>query len=156
MGSSMSALFKKLNLGDNDRILVLNAPESFDAVLTELDSVRVLKRATAKTRVSFAIGFAVTQTDLDRVSTRLAQVAEGDAVVWLAYPKKSSKNFRCEFDRDSGWTILGDAGFEGVRQVAIDEDWSALRFRRVENIKSFTRSRSMAISKKGKGRARKP
>jgi hypothetical protein len=28
------------------------------------------------------------------------------------------------------------AGFDTVRQVAIDEDWSALRFRRVEYIKS--------------------
>lgn len=152
----MSALFKKLNLGDNLKILVLNAPESFDGQLEELDGVRVLKRATTKTRVSFAIGFAVTQADLERVSSKLVQVAEGDAIVWLAYPKKSSKNYSCEFNRDSGWTTFGDAGFEGVRQIAIDEDWSALRFRRVENIKSFTRSRSMAISKMGKGRARKP
>jgi hypothetical protein len=29
------------------------------------------------------------------------------------------------------------AGFDSVRQIAIDEDWSALRFRRVEYIKSY-------------------
>jgi microsomal dipeptidase-like Zn-dependent dipeptidase len=37
-----------------------------------------------------------------------------------------------------------------VRQVAIDEDWSALRFRRTEQVKTFTRSR--AISAAGRKR----
>jgi hypothetical protein len=49
--------------------------------------------------------------------------------VWVAYPKKASRRYGCEFDRDTGWQALGDAGFEPVRQVAIDEDWSALRCR---------------------------
>lgn len=152
----MSPLFKKLNLGTHEKILVLNAPEAFQVELEKLDEeIRVLKRATAKTRVGFSIGFASTETELDRVSIKLVQTADGDAVVWLAYPKKSSKNFKCEFNRDSGWEVLGEGGFEGVRQVAIDEDWSALRFRRVENIKSFTRRKSMAISKVGKTRGRK-
>ena len=152
----MTPLFKKLNLGTINRILVLNAPDSFQDELELLDDdVRVLKRATAKTRVEFAIGFASTESELDRVSKKLVETTEGDAVVWLAYPKKSSKNYECTFDRDSGWEVLGEAGFEGVRQVAIDDDWSALRFRRVENIKSFTRSKKMAISKTGKKRAKK-
>lgn len=152
----MSPLFKKLNLGTHERMLVLNAPDSFQAELKQVgNDVRVLKRATTKTRVGFAIGFATTATELDRVSKKLVQAADGDAVVWLAYPKKSSKKYICEFNRDSGWEVLGEAGFEGVRQVAIDEDWSALRFRRAENIESFTRRKSMAISKVGKARAKK-
>jgi hypothetical protein len=35
--------------------------------------------------------------------------------------------------------VLGAAGFEPVRMVAVDEDWSALRFRRVGFIKTLTR-----------------
>jgi hypothetical protein len=46
--------------------------------------------------------------------------------------------------------VLGAAGFEPVRMVAIDEDWSALRFRRVAHIKSMTRSPRGAISRAGK------
>ncbi len=75
--------------------------------------------------------------------------------MWIAYPKGSSKRYKCEFNRDSGWTVLGSAGFEPVRQVAIDEDWSALRFRRVEHIKSMTRRASMTISEDGKRRTQK-
>jgi hypothetical protein len=40
----------------------------------------------------------------------------------------------CEFNRDKGWGVLARSGFDCVRQVAIDEDWSALRFRRIEFI----------------------
>ena len=63
--------------------------------------------------------------------------------------KKSSKNYKCDFERDSGWDILGEHGFEPVRIVAIDEDWSALRFRRVEFIKKISRRKSMTISEVG-------
>ena len=84
------------------------------------------------------------------MAARLDAVAPGDAIVWFAYPKGTSKRYTCAFNRDTGWKALGDAGFEPVRQVAIDEDWTALRFRRAEFIRSMTRAR--AISKQGKKR----
>ena len=67
----------------------------------------------------------------------------------LLIQKKSSKNYKCGFERDSGWDILGEHGFEPVRIVAIDEDWSALRFRRVEFIKKMTKRKSVTISEVG-------
>jgi len=60
--------------------------------------------------------------------------ADGDPLLWFAYPKGSSKKYRCAFNRDTGWDVLKSLGFDTVRAVAIDEDWSALRFRRVECI----------------------
>ncbi len=148
----MTPLFKKLNLGNCDTILVLNAPQSFESELSQLDGVKVIRKATAKLKATFAIAFATTQAECDQFSSTLAKATEGDSIVWIAYPKGSSKKYKCEFNRDSGWTVIGDAGFEPVRQVAIDEDWSALRFRRTEHIKSMTRSNSMAISTEGKQR----
>ena len=43
---------------------------------------------------------------------------------------------------------MGDAGFEPVRMVAIDEDWSAVRFRRVEFIKTMNRPEDVRLTKK--------
>ena len=57
-----------------------------------------------------------------------------------------------EFDRDTGFSALGTAGFEGVRAVAIDEDWSALRFRRTSFIARLTRDPSRALSDEGRKR----
>lgn len=151
----MTPLFKKLNLGGSDTILVLNSPDSFKAELTQLEGVKVLFKATSKKKVPFVIGFAVNQSECDFVSSAAAAATEGDAIVWMAYPKGSSKKYQCDFNRDSGWLVLGDAGFEPVRQVAIDADWSALRFRRTEYIKSLTRRSDMALSPEGKRRTKR-
>jgi hypothetical protein len=97
--------------------------------------------------VTFAIAFATQQTEVDKFAQQVAKASEGDAVIWIAYPKGSSKKYKCEFNRDTGWAEMGKQGFEPVRQVAIDEDWSALRFRRADFIKSMTRS--FAMSEKG-------
>ena len=148
----MTPLFKKMNLADQDTILVLNAPETFEAELSQLDGVKVLRKASAKTQVTFAIGFAITAAELESASTQLAKAGTGDVTLWIAYPKGTSKKYKCEFNRDSGWSTLGAAGFEPVRQVAIDADWSALRFRRTEFIKTMTRNNAMTISEEGKRR----
>ena len=147
----MNPVFKKLNLASHDRILVLNPPESFDQQLATLDAVKIIKRAGTKP-FGFAIGFAITQRQLDAISRKLAASTKGDAIVWIAYPKGSSKKYDCEFNRDNGWQVIGEAGFEPVRQIAIDEDWSALRFRRVEFIKSLKRDAQRRISPAGKRR----
>ena len=94
--------------------------------------LRDLKKAKA---VHFAIAFATKQAEVDALSRALTAKAEGDALLWFAYPKGTSKKYPCEFNRDTGWDVLRSAGFDTVRAVAIDEDWSALRFRRVEFIK---------------------
>jgi hypothetical protein len=133
--ASASPLFKKLNLGTHDEIVLLDAPDSFVPELRLLKGVKVLRDPSKPKAVKFGLAFAVTQTQLDRASKLFAAAAEGDAVLWFAYPKGTSKRYTCEFNRDSGWSVIRAAGFESVRMVAIDEDWSALRFRRLEFVK---------------------
>jgi len=113
----------------------MNAPESFETELSRLAPVSVFRDATEVERVDFAIAFAATSAELDRVSKALIDKTDQDPTLWIAYPKKSSKRYRCEFNRDSGWEVLRTAGFDSVRMVAIDDDWSALRFRRTKYIK---------------------
>jgi hypothetical protein len=131
----MPALFDKMNLKDQSEIVVLNAPASFEAELAALAGVNVVREAGKAKKIAFGLAFAVTRAELDRVSQVFARKAEGDAVLWFAYPKGSSGRYQCEFNRDSGWDVIRGAGFDSVRIVSIDEDWSALRFRRVEFIK---------------------
>ena len=102
--------------------------------------------------MDFSLAFVIRQQELDEISAAVARKARGDAVIWFAYPKGSSKKYKCEFNRDTGWHVLGAAGFEPVRQVAIDEDWSALRFRRAAFIKDMKRRSTMALSDEGKAK----
>lgn len=149
--SLMSALFKKLNLSTQSIIHVLNAPASFEPELAALAGITV-KRAVAE-KCGFAIAFVICQSELDEASKSLANACAGDAALWLAYPKGTSKKYKCEFNRDSGWSALGAAGFEPVRMIAIDADWSALRFRRVEHINKMARNPDGAISTAGRTKA---
>ena len=59
-----------------------------------------------------------------------------DGLLWFGYPKKTSKKYTSDIDRDHGWKTLECVGFNGIRLVSIDEDWSALRFRNIKFIKS--------------------
>ena len=131
----MSPLFQKLNLKDQREIVVFNAPESFEPELESLDGVAVVRNPKKPKAVTYALAFATRQAELDRLSKMLAAAAQGDALLWFAYPKGTSKRYQCDFNRDSGWKVIRSAGFESVRMVAIDEDWSAVRFRRLNFIK---------------------
>ncbi|MBZ5675958.1 MAG: hypothetical protein LAP61_17090 [Acidobacteriia bacterium] len=149
----MASTFGKLNLKDQKDILVLNAPESFEPELKALRGVTVHHDLKNVNKVEFSLAFVTKQKEVDTLGKAIAKKAEGDAVVWFAYPKGSSKNYKSEINRDNGWKVLGDAGFEPVRMVAIDEDFSAVRFRRVEFIKTLTRGKEHRMSAQGKARA---
>jgi hypothetical protein len=149
----MTPLFKKLNFKDQQEILVVNAPTSFDTELTNISEFTVIKKDTQKIKaIDFAIIFVLTQKQIDNVIELIFPKLIRDAVLWFCYPKGTSKKYKCDFNRDTGWDKLGNYNLEGVRQVAIDEDWSALRFRKTEYIKTLTRQKSNAISKDGKAR----
>lgn len=150
----MSPVFAKLNLKEQTEIVVLNAPDSFEPELAGLTGVTIRRDPAKVTAVAFALAFVMTEAEVTAAAAAVLPRAQGDAVVWFAYPKQSSKRYRCEFNRDSGWAPLGAAGFEGVRQVAIDEDWSALRFRRVEFVNVMTRDPKRAATTAGKAKTR--
>ncbi|MEM8859579.1 MAG: hypothetical protein AAGD96_14725 [Chloroflexota bacterium] len=133
-------------------LLVYNAPKSFDSEIELLDDIEIIRDPAQVDETPFGLAFAITLAELEEAAEILATKTKGDALVWIAYPKGSSKKYKGEFNRDTSWAAFGKYGFEGVRQVAIDADWSALRFRRVEFIKTMKRDPKRAISKEGKKR----
>jgi len=148
----MLSTFAKLNLKNQKSVVVLNAPKSFERELAALRGVNILRDLKGRDDIEFSLAFVTTQAEVDSLAKTVAGRAEGDAVIWFAYPKQTSKKYKCEFNRDTGWNILGKLGFECVRSVAIDEDWSGVRFRRVEFIKSMTRDKSRILTAKGQAR----
>lgn len=148
----VSPLFVKLNYKGQAELYVLNAPASFAGEIAGLAAhAKVYQKLESPREVHFVLQFVTKQQEVDDFATTVAGLCAGDAIVWVAYPKQSSKQYRCEFNRDTGWARFGELGFEPVRQVAIDEDWSALRFRRVEHIQKMTRS--FALTAEGKRKA---
>ena len=136
----MANVFAKLNLKDHKRIVILGSPGSFEGELAALKDVEIIRDLKKAKEVAFSLAFVTDQEQVNTLAPAIARKAEGDAIVWFAYPKGSSKKYKSQIDRDHGWNVLGHEGFEPVRMVAIDEDWSAIRFRRAGFIKNLTRA----------------
>lgn len=118
--------------------------------MQDLAWLRALSTSEPAEEIDLALIFVQKVKDLndwiDLISPRL----KGDAKLWFAYPKKSSKNYKSEITRDRGWTKIGDYEMEPVRQIALNEDWSALRFRKLAYIKTLSRRESMRLTKSNK------
>jgi hypothetical protein len=146
----MPAVFAKLNLKDQKQIVILDSPESFESELKALKGIEIIRDLKKTKELTFSLAFVTTQDKVDALAPAIARKAEGDAVVWFAYPKGSSKKYKSQINRDSGWEVFGREGFEPVRMVAIDEDWSAIRFRRAAFIKNMTRGKEHLLSERAK------
>ena len=108
---------KKLNLKPGMRLRVLGKPVS-------------VKLAGVKTTTSGGDGvllFVTTLADIDRKAGPLLDIAKKDGLAWLAYPKAGQLG--TDLNRDIVWKHMLARGVQAVRQIAIDEVWSALRFR---------------------------
>lgn len=132
----MATTFEKLNLKDHQQIVVLNAPQSFAPELAKLPVKTIHHSITSVPDIDFFLAFVTSESEVDALAPQIGKRAKGDAIIWFAYPKGTSKKYKCDFNRDNGWNALNALGFETVRAVAIDGDWSALRLRRSEFVKS--------------------
>ena len=85
----------------------------------------VVHPVTAPTEAGVAIVFADDARSLGTLLDRLGSVLAAPAVLWVAYPKAN----RTDLNRDTLWPMLVAYGLRPISQVALDEVWSALRFR---------------------------
>ncbi|HCR49931.1 MAG TPA: hypothetical protein PLL64_00605 [Rhodothermales bacterium] len=147
----MNPILKKLGYKGQPLVLLLEAPESFAAVIQEFETPPdVIPVGT----YAFILAFAKDKRALNNLTAGITTLLKGDGHLWLAYPKKTSRMYKSDLSREVVGACLGSQDFEPVRQIAIDQDWSALRFRHVGNIKSMTRS--FAATKEGQRRTQKP
>lgn len=147
----MNPIVKKLQYKLQSLVLITHAPDSFNDVLKAFSETAELHTEPRKGTVyAFTIHFVVTPADVHKVSKIISNNLEHDGVLWMAYPKKTSKKYKAVITRDEGWKELGELGFEPVSLVSIDDDWSALRFRKVDFIKTMTRRAEKTLSQAGR------
>lgn len=146
-----STFLSKLQFKNQSPVLILQAPPEFQPVIAYWKKLAVIDTAIhKKTRYAFAIGFVQSSADVKKFGVPMAKQMAEDGIFWMAYPKKTSKKYAASISRDEGWGALGELGLEGVRMVAVDEDWSAFRLRKTEHIGKMIRRQGMALSAEGK------
>ena len=129
-----NALIKKLQLKPGLRALFLNAPEGYVASLGPLPDGVTLVDGPAGT-LDFVQLFVRDSVELAKYAPAALAAIKRDGVFWISYPKKSS-GVVSDLTRDEGWAPITAAGLRPVTQIAIDETWSALRWRPIELVKS--------------------
>jgi len=133
----MKNLLDKLNYKWQGRIAVINAEDSFIVSLSgDLKNVMIDREIDPRYPYDFIILFVKSISEVQFLTPIALHNLLADGVLWFCYPKKTSKKYSSDIDRDHGWKALNDSGLFGVRVVSIDEDWSALRFRNSKYIKS--------------------
>jgi hypothetical protein len=128
----MKSLADRLLLKADAAAAIINAP---DGVGDDLQATRGLKiPGKGKVSLDWLLVFVRDQLALKRVAPLAVKALRFDGVLWFAYPKLSG-TIKTDITRDKGWEPMRALGFDTVAAVAIDETWSALRFRPAEKIK---------------------
>lgn len=71
--------------------------------------------------------FVRSRAELEEEVAPVLRAARADRLAWIAYPKGG--RLGTDLNRDVLWRLLEGRGVRPVRQIAIDDVWSALRFR---------------------------
>lgn len=119
-GYSGTALSKKLGIGTDTELHLVNAPA---ALAEELSASANQDRGTSSVVVIFA-------TDADDLESRFLEAMAtlpADGSIWCAWPKKASK-VATDITEDLLRDLFLPTGMVDNKVAAIDEVWSGLRF----------------------------
>jgi hypothetical protein len=114
-------LWEKLQIKQGMAVAILNAPS--DAPVVEGPFEMTDDAETAAVVVLYVEG----RDELAEHGEVAARAAREDRVAWVAYPK--AKKLSTDLNRDTLAGEMTALGANTVRQVSLDETWSALRFR---------------------------
>ena len=124
---SAGALANKLLLRPGHRIGLVNASPEFAALLRPLPQAAELTERL-RPDLDCVVVFVRNAAELRRYGTDASRSVKPDGLLWVCYPKGGSKA-GTDLDRDVLWDLMSKTGLAGVSLVAIDDTWSAMRFR---------------------------
>jgi hypothetical protein len=130
----MASTVKKLGLKPGMRALVVGAPSGYMNSLAPLPD-RVEVSPSLGSAHEFIQLFAIKKSEITKSAKKLLQSATPGALVWITYPKKTS-GVESDLSREEVWAAMEGTGWRPVSQIAIDDVWSALRFRPTQDVRS--------------------
>lgn len=113
---------EKLQIKPGHRVVLLGRPASMTA-----DLIGGASEIAEPRDADVVIAFAAKAADLDTVASSAVTAARENRIAWVAYPKGGQLG--TDLNRDRLAAAVKTHGVQPVRQIAIDEVWSALRLR---------------------------
>jgi hypothetical protein len=112
----------KLQIKPGQRVMILAGDGDVPAI-----GAPGTEGAGSPAAADVVLAFVRGKADLESIAAPAIEAARGDKLAWIAYPKAGKLG--TDLNRDVLAAALAGQGVQPVRQVAIDETWSALRFR---------------------------
>ena len=121
-----ASLAQKLQI-KSGKLIVINAPQGYAAQLAqELPDLTVSTRAAGQAEA--VLLFVNSLAEVDNFTPKAGKLIKPGGMLWIAYAKGASK-VKTDVNRDRLWAAVQPIGWQAIRQVALDETWSAMRFK---------------------------
>ncbi len=128
----IALLAQKLQLKASQRLSVLNVPEGYLGKL-KTAMARNTVSGPAQGKCDAVLVFVNDLAQAHKFFPRAIAAVKPDGLLWIAYPKGGSTT-KTDVNRDRLWEATAKTGWRPVRLVAIDETWSAMRFRPADRV----------------------
>jgi hypothetical protein len=122
-----ATLSEKLKLRLGQRAAVLNAPPGYLQQLTGPTAGQQVDESLSG-KYGWLQVFVRNKAELTPLVPQIAAALEAQALLWIAFPKGSSK-IQTDLTRDKGWEPLQAADLKWINLVSVDETWSAFCLR---------------------------
>ena len=124
-GYSGTPLAKKLGIKEGFRIRLLNTPEYYFKLFTDMpENISIVK--DSKTKKNFIHFFVKRLNDLQKNIVLLKNEIEPNGIIWISWPKKASK-VETDITENSVRDIALSNGLVDIKVCAVDEIWSGLK-----------------------------
>jgi hypothetical protein len=132
-------ILEKLQLKEEKNLLIQGLPSSVEKQFAKLSYNKNLTPLLKTRKIDFALIFAINQLQLNNILKEVFPALHPESKLWIAYPKTTSK-IVSDLNRDASWEILSKNDYEAVRQVTLDHVWTAMRFKKLDQIPNRNRT----------------
>lgn len=132
-------ILEKLQLKEEKNLLIQGLPSAVEKQFAKLSYNKNLTPLLKTRKIDFALIFAINQLQLNNILKEVFSALHPESKLWIAYPKTTSK-IVSDLNRDASWEILSKNDYEAVRQVTLDHVWTAMRFKKLDQIPNRNRT----------------
>ncbi|MEQ9308175.1 MAG: YdeI/OmpD-associated family protein [Balneolaceae bacterium] len=125
-------LLKKFQLKEEYSVLLMNSNPSIHPLF---EGVRVEYSEINDQEFDSVILFTKNERELRKWVPEVSKKHNKTDQFWLSYPKKSG-HIETDLNRDKAWKAIQGYGFDPVRLISVNEDWSSMRVVRKKDRKA--------------------
>jgi hypothetical protein len=122
----MNPILKKLHIANRGPVLILNAPDEFQELLSEIE---VEIHEEIEDYYHYVQIFVQEAEEAEEYIKDAISVMEPGAYFWFCYPKETSDEFDTDIDKEVLNELIESFDMEGITQISLSENWTAIRLK---------------------------